>query len=303
MLQRAGANPPGLKAVCLSPLALATGVAAAAVVALTAQAQTAPKFRILIFDPPTRDLGHASYLKESRTFFPKLATQYGFQADFTENWGDLNASKLAQYKVVLFLDNRPEQPAQRDAFKAYMDNGGAWIGCHFAAFALNNSEVVQNWDWYHNTFLGSGEYVSNVWKPVPANLRVETKDFPATTELPDLFKSAANEWYRWKNDLTKNKDIQILLSIDPSSYPLGTKAATNEIWYRGYYPVVWTNKNYRMVYLNMGHNDIDYGNNNADLSLTFANATQNKIITDFLLWAGGVNTTAPRFSDSGPVPR
>ena len=257
-------------------------------VAVTAHAQTAPRFKVLIFAPPTKDLGHASYLKESRTFFPKLAKQHGFQADFTDDWDDLNASKLAQYKVVVFLDNRPERQAQRDAFKAYMDNGGAWIGCHFAAFALNDSEVKQNWDWYHDTFLGSGEYASNVWKPVPATLKVETGDFPATAGLPDLFKSAPNEWYRWKNDLRKNKDIRILLSIDPSSFPLGTKAETNEIWYSGYYPVVWTNKNYRMVYLNMGHNDIDYANDNADLSLTFANATQNKIITDFLLWAGGV---------------
>ena len=43
----------------------------------------------------------------------------------------------------------------------------------------------------------------------------------------------------------------------------------------GYYPVVWTNKHYRMIYLNMGHNDMDYehkfDNTNRTLSFTFAN--------------------------------
>jgi hypothetical protein len=34
-----------------------------------------------------------------------------------------------------------------------MKNGGAWLGFHFAAFALDKSAYPQNWDWYHNQFL------------------------------------------------------------------------------------------------------------------------------------------------------
>jgi hypothetical protein len=263
-------------------------VLAGALCAASAFAQ-APKFKILIFDPATGDQGHASYLKDSKVFFPKLAQQFGFQADFSENWGDLNAAKLAGYKIVLFLDNRPDNASQRDAFKTWMDNGGAWIGCHFAAFALNNSAVPQNWDWYHNTFLGSGEYLSNTWRPTSAFLKVEDQTFPATKELPKLFKAQPNEWYRWKNDLKANKDIKILCSIDSSSYPLGTGPKQEEIWHSGYYPVVWTNTKYKMIYLNMGHNDIDYeSGSNKELSHTFDNETQNKIITDFILDAGGI---------------
>ena len=262
-----------------------------AAVSWAAQGHTppAPGFKVLLFDPPTGDLAHASYLKDARAFFPRLAQQYGFQADFSEDWGDLNAAKLAEYKVVAFLDNRPEQPSQRDAFKAYMDNGGAWFGCHFAGFALNDSEVPQNWDWYHNTFLGSGEYVSNTWRPTSAFLKVEDKSFPATRELPSVFKTQPNEWYRWSKDLRQNKDIKILCSIDPSSYPLGTGPKPSEIWHSGYDPVVWTNTKYKMLYLNMGHNDIDYETgSHKELSHTFDNETQNKMITDFILDAGGL---------------
>ena len=54
-----------------------------------------------------------------------------------------------------------------------MEKGGAWMGFHFAGFALTPSAVPQNWDWYHNEFLGSGSYVGNTWRPTSAVLRVE----------------------------------------------------------------------------------------------------------------------------------
>lgn len=54
----------------------------------------------------------------------------------------------------------------------------------------------------------------------------------------------------------ENKDIKILLSIDPSSFPLGDGPKQYEIWHEGYYPVAWTNINYRMLYMNMGHNNM-----------------------------------------------
>jgi hypothetical protein len=86
-----------------------------------------------------------------------------------------------------------------------------------------------------------------------------------------------------------NVDITILLSIDQKSFPLGTGPKQHEIWHEGFFPVAWTNKKYKMLYLNMGHNDIDYEHGtNKTLSSTFDSAFQNKLITDGLLWLGGV---------------
>jgi hypothetical protein len=171
-----------------------------------------------------------------------------------------------------------------------MESGGAWMGFHFSAFALTPSQYPMNWNWYHNKFLGSGSYVSNTWRPTSAILRVEDRNHPATKSLPETFKSAPNEWYRWSNDLRKNRDIKILLSIDSASFPLGTGPKQNEIWKGGYYPVVWTNKKYKMIYLNMGHNDMDYEHKidttNQTLSYTFDNDVQNKLIIRALLWLG-----------------
>jgi hypothetical protein len=249
---------------------------------------TSPPFKVIAFYTAKNDQAHISYVHEANQWFPAMAKKYHFIYDSTDNWDNLNARFLAKYQVVLFLDTRPEKPAQREAFKAYMDKGGAWMGFHFAGFALTPSDYPQNWDWYHNDFLGSGSYVSNTWRPTAAFLRVEDKTHPATQHLPTVFKSAPNEWYRWSNDLRNNPDIRILLSIDSTSFPLGTGPKQHEIWHSGYYPVVWTNKRYKMLYFNMGHNDIDYEHKtNKTLSYTFANELQDRLIIDGLLWLGG----------------
>jgi Trehalose utilisation. len=246
-----------------------------------------PKFKVLAFYTARNDQAHISFVREANRWFPKMAQQYEFTYDATNDWNNLNDDFLSRFQVVLFLDTRPDDPAQRAAFRRYMEKGGAWMGFHFAGFALTPSEFPQNWDWYHNEFLGCGSYVGNTWRPTSAVLRVENRGHPATKKLPETFKSAPNEWYKWSNDLRKNPDIEILLSIDPASFPLGTGPKPHEIWHDGYYPVVWTNKHYRMIYVNMGHNDIDYENKtNKELSFTFDNEIQNKLIMDGLLWLG-----------------
>ncbi|GAB3754141.1 ThuA domain-containing protein [Spirosoma pomorum] len=246
------------------------------------------RFNVIAFYTAKNDRAHISFVHEANRWFPKLAAKHHFSYDSTSDWTKLNPDFLRNYQVVVFLDTRPEEPTQRAAFEQYMKNGGGWLGFHFAAFALTPSTYPQNWFWYHNEFLGSGAYKSNTWRPTSAVLRVEDRKHPATEGLPALFKASPNEWYRWEKDLRQNPAIDILVSIDSSSYPLGTGPKPHEIWHNGYYPVVWTNKNYRMLYVNMGHNDIDYEHGtNKELSVTFGNPDQDQLITNAILWLGG----------------
>ncbi len=251
-----------------------------------AGAQTKPPaFKVIAFFTAKNDAAHISFVKEANQWFPKMARQYHFKYDTTSNWNNLNAGYLSQYQVVVFLDTRPEKPAHRNAFRQYMEQGGAWMGFHFAGFALTPSQFPQDWPWYHQTFLGAGSYVSNTWRPTATILRVEDTTHPATRHLPASFSSAPNEWYCWENDLRTNPAIKILLSVDSSGFPVGTGPKQHEIWHSGYYPVVWTNTHYKMMYLNMGHNDIDYENKtNRELSQTFQNTIQNRLVLDGLLW-------------------
>ncbi len=251
-------------------------------------AQQKAKFNIIAFYTAKNDMAHISFVHEANRWFAKQAAQYHFQYDSTNDWSRLNTNELSNYQVVVFLDTRPDDPAQRTAFENYMRNGGAFLGFHFAGFALTPSTYPQNWDWYHNEFLGSGQYAGNTWRPTAAVLRVEKKKHAATRHLPVTFRSAPNEWYKWEKDLRQNPDIEILLSIDSSSFPLGTGPKQHEIWHSGYYPVVWTNRKYKMLYLNMGHNDIDYEHKtNKELSFTFNSKEQGKMIIDGLFWLAG----------------
>lgn len=255
--------------------------------AINTNAQSKKKFKVIAFYTGRADLAHISFMHEANRWFPKMAEKYNFTYDSTNNWANMNPEFLAKYQVVVFLDTRADNPEQRAAFEQYMKKGGAWMGFHFSAFALTPSAFPQNWDWYHNEFLGSGQYVSNTWHPTPAILHVEDPKHPVTKGLPITFKTNPNEWYRWEHDLRKNPDIDILLAVDSTSFPLGTGPKQYEIWHSGYYPVAWTNKKYKMVYFNIGHNAMDYdGGTNKELSQTFENDDVDKLIINSLLWLG-----------------
>jgi uncharacterized protein len=270
---------PGL--VCV----LGVGLTYSALASSWANAQV--PFKVLAFYTGVNDRAHISFVGEANRWLPQTGKTEGFTYESTTDWTRLNESELSRQQVVVFLDTRPERPEQREAFRKYMEGGGAWIGFHFAGFALTPSSFPQDWDWYHQQFLGAGSYVSNTWRPTPATLKVDAADHPVTAGLPPTLVSAPNEWYRWQNDLRTNPDIRILLSIDASSFPLGTGPKPHEIWHSGYYPVVWTNTRYRMVYMNVGHNDIDYEHKtNRELSSTFSSPPQNALIVNALRWLG-----------------
>lgn len=250
--------------------------------------QDPPKpFSVLAFYAGKEDAAHISFVEEANNWFARQGKEQGFRYVATQDWSRMRTDSLQKYQVVIFLDSRPDSLPYRQAFEHYMQNGGAWLGFHFAAFALNNSAYPQNWPWYHNEFLGAGQYVSNTWRPTSAVLRVEGRGLRMMKGIPDTFRSAPNEWYRWEFNLKENPSIRVLLSIDSSSFPLGTGPKPHEIWHSGYYPVAWTNTSYRMVYMNMGHNDMDYeGGKKKTLSSTFSNREQNQFILNTLLWLG-----------------
>jgi hypothetical protein len=79
-------------------------------------------------------------------------------------------------------------------------------------------------------------------------------------------------------------NIKILFSVDPSSYPVGTDPAQS--WTGGYHPIAWTNTNFKMMYINAGHEQMDYSTD-TPLSNTFDDATQDTMYMNALKWLGG----------------
>ncbi len=229
------------------------------------------------------DLAHRSYATDANAWFPSVAAENSFTYEATPDWERVKSVVPAAGRVLVFLDDKPKDAAQRVAFEAYMRGGGAWMGCHFAAYTPGAVE----WTWYFNELLGSGDYNGNTWRPTSAQLAVEIPTHPLSQGLGTLFSSQPNEWYRFMTDLRTKPNIQVLVSIDPSSFPLGTGPLPEEIWHEGDYPVVWTNTDYKMLYVNMGHDDMDYGVTNEPLSSTFDSPTQNQMLLNAIRWLSG----------------
>jgi hypothetical protein len=105
-------------------------------------------------------------------------------------------------------------------------------------------------------------------------LVVDDRTSPVTKDLPATFMSPANEWYLWKPSPRLNKNVQVLVTLDPSNYPIGVK----DVIVSGDLPVVWTNTKYKMIYVNMGHG--------ASGEKIYSDPTQNKLFANAILWLG-----------------
>lgn len=241
-----------------------------AIFALTAMpvrsyAEKAP-LHVLAFYSTNVERDHVDFAMEAVKFFTEAAKRDGFQFESTTNWDDLNAERLKSVQIVLWFNDSAHTGPQRAAFEQYMEHGGGWFGFHFAAY--NDSST--HWPWFVQ-FLGGAVFYGNSWPPLPATLHVDDSTSPITRHLPANFLSPANEWYSWQPNPRANKDVKVLLTLDPSNFPLGFKDTLTG----GDIPVAWTNTRYRMIYVNMGHGD-----------RIFSEAHQNQMFEDALVWLG-----------------
>lgn len=247
-------------------LSYAFSIFALLVTSAIAFAQQAP-LHVLAFYSTDQERDHVMFAEEAVQFFTTNAKKDNLDFQWTTNWNDLNSTRLKGVQIVLWLNDSPHTKPQQAAFEQYMQGGGGWLGFHFAAY---NDEGT-HWPWFVD-FLGGGVFYGNNWPPLPAALDVDDKTSPVTRHLPAHFISPTNEWYIWQPSPRVNKDVKVLLTLDPSNYPLGFKDTLTG----GDIPVVWTNTKYRMIYMNMGHGD-----------KIFTNPQQNILFEDALLWLGG----------------
>ena len=206
----------------------------------------APRFKALIYYTQHAEEAHVQFAEQATTFFKKLNYGDGFVLDITTDFSKYPYEKLKEYNVIIMLNTSPNTKAERDAFEQYMENGGGWVGFHAAAYNDKNT----HWPWFVK-FLGGGVFYCNNWPPQPVLVEVDNEEHPVTKNLPASFVAPASEWYQWTPSPRQNKDVEVLLSLSPKNYPLGIKDVVNF----GDFPIVWSNKNYRMIYLNMGHGD------------------------------------------------
>jgi len=251
----------------LYPLAL---LLSANIALAQAATQPPPPPKVLLFFSLNVEADHMLFATDAIKFIAEVGDRHDFRVEATTNWADLNGENLKQYRLIVWLNNLPPA-AQQQAFQQYMEDGGAWLGFHYAGFNMSNSR----WTWFRQ-FIG-GAYGTNSWPPLPAKLVVDDPESPVTRGIPKTFAAPANEWYSWRPSPRLDKDFHVLLSLDTAQYPLGIKGLITAEKDPDV-PVVWTNTKFKMLYANMGHGD-----------KIFTNPMQNKLFENGILWLLGKN--------------
>ncbi len=229
------------------------------------QTTAQPAFHALAFYSTTVEPDHVDFARDAINFYTDLAARKSFTFDTTTDWNKCNEN-LKDYQLVLWLNDFPHDKEQRTAFQNYMEHGGAWLGFHVSGY----NDKTTNWPWFVN-FFGGAVFYDNNWPPLAAHLIVDDNHHPATRRLPAQYTAPINEWYGWRPSVRENKDVHVLITLDTANYPLGKKNLIRN----GDIPVVWTNTRYKMLYMNMGHGDLN-------LSLPL----QNQLFEDAILWLG-----------------
>lgn len=225
-----------------------------------------PVFKALAFYSHIVEQDHIDFANGAMRFYSKLAAEKNFEFDTTSNWENLNEANLKNYQAVVWLNDFPHTEGQRTSFQHYMENGGGWLGFHVSGY--NDKDT--HWPWFLG-FFGGAVFYNNNWPPLPAKLIIEDSLHAVTGHMPTTYTAPISEWYGWNPNPRLSKDVHVLISMDPSNFPLGKK----NLMPKADVPVVWTNTRYRMVYMNMGHGD--------DL---FSSGIQNGVFERALFWLG-----------------
>ena len=228
----------------------------------------APPPAVLLFFSLNVEADHVLFAADAMKFFAAEGDQHGFRVEATSNWADMNDENLHRYQLVVWLNSSPPGPRQ-EAFQRYMEHGGAWLGFHVAAYNDKNSR----WTWFKQ-FIGGGAFGVNCWPALPAALLIDDTASPVTRGVPRTYLAPTDEWYSWRPSPRLDKNIRVLVTLDPAQYPLGIKSLITRK--DPDVPVVWTNTNFKMLYMNMGHGD-----------KVFTNPTQNKLLENGILWLLG----------------
>ncbi|PWT99185.1 MAG: ThuA domain-containing protein [Bacteroidetes bacterium] len=228
--------------------------------------QAQKTFRALAFYSTNVERDHVDFAHDAIGYFSKLAKEKTFVFDSTTDWANTNDTVLKKYDLVIWINEFPHNEQQRRAFEKFMNNGGGWLGFHVSGY--NDKDT--HWPWFVD-FLGGAVFYNNNWPPLPAKLNVDDPSHPIAKKIPSTFKAPINEWYQWKPSPRLNKNVKVLLTLDTSNYPIGKK----DIIHSGDVPVVWTNTQYKMLYMNMGHGD-----------KIFTDPIQNRLLSNAILWMG-----------------
>jgi len=169
---------------------------------------------ILVFSK-TNGFRHEEAIPAANTLLDQIAAQNGWGIFKTENGAVFSPDILARFDAVVFSNTSGDvfNPAQQAAFKAYLENGGGYVGIHAAG---DNSHA--GWPWYMQSVIGT-TFTGHPMKPQfqRATIRIEDNTHPATRDLGKVWQRT-DEWYSFDKSPRGVPGVSVLATLDEKTY-------------------------------------------------------------------------------------
>jgi len=195
---------------------------------------TAQSHKVLVFTK-TDGYRHKS-IPHGVKALKKLGETNDFSVTHSEDATVFTDKNLGSYDAIVFLSTTENilNNKQQKVFKAYINQGGGFVGIHAAA------DTEYDWPWYNKLV---GAYFKSHPDQQTATIKISDIKHPATAHLNKTWEHF-DEWYNFKNISTS---LTVLATLDESSY----KGGENGV----YHPISWCQyyDGGKMFYTGLGH--------------------------------------------------
>ena len=169
---------------------------------------------ILVFSK-TNGFRHEDAIPVANALFADFAKQQGWGYFQTENGATFSPEILKRFDAVVFNNVSGDvfTPQQRAAFKAFVENGGGFVGIHGAG-----GDPSYDWKWYVDELIGA-QFIGHPVDPQFQRGRVKLEGtHPAIAGLPSEW-SRVDEWYSFERSVRGRPGYTVLATLDEASYP------------------------------------------------------------------------------------
>lgn len=225
---------------------------------------------VLIFSK-TNGFRHDEAIVAANAMFQQLAKQNGWSVYLTENGAVHSPELLARFKVVVWNNASGDvlTAPQRAALKAFIENGGGFIGIHAAGDSSH-----EDWAWYTKELIGTRFVGHSLWPHLAqATVDVEDRNHPTMAGLPAKW-IRTDEWYSFDSSV-RAKGYAVLANLDEATYERGGPGSDKLAMGKDH-PIIWSHcqGKGRTFYSALGHT-----------GEAFAEPEMRRLLTNSVGWA------------------
>ena len=190
---------------------------------------------VLVFSK-TNGFRHADAIQEGAQALRGIAQRRGWSLFHTENGAVFDTPILNRVRALVWLNTSgaPLSTSQRKAVRAWIEGGGGFVGIHAA---LDDSH--RSWEWYQRTVVGA-KFIGHTMDHPRVPINVERSDHPAMAHLGKSWEWA-DEWYSFDQSVRKEDGVEVLASLDESTYEPRMKFLwIDQDLAMGDHPIIWT---------------------------------------------------------------